>query len=50
MPRGIPGLDTKRLKGLCKTCVRRRICPKAHQYLDVDTCGAYKVHSNRKNY
>lgn len=46
-------LEENKLKGLCKTCFRRHICPKAQRYLDLSECAAYKVHGRfgkkRKN-
>ena len=39
--------EQKKLKGLCVTCMRRKRCHKALEYLDIKNCSAYKVHKNR---
>ena len=41
-------VDEKKLKGLCKICMKRKWCPWAKRYLNMIECTDYKVHGNRK--
>ena len=40
-------LIQSKLQGLCKTCMRRKRCPKAYRYLNLEECKAYKIHCRR---
>ena len=40
-------LQQDKLRGLCVICVRRRRCPKAYKYLELNECKAFKVHPRR---
>ena len=44
----VMAVDEKKLKGLCKICMKRKWCHEAKRYLDVTMCSELKIHGNRK--
>ena len=42
-------MDSKKLRGLCVTCMYRKKCKEAEIYLNMIQCSEYKRHGNRKD-